>query len=236
MAPTSKTPLPAALAILCALTIPAPSQGQAQTSPDPLRQSVPSFELVHEDITNGIAKLNLMTTGVAFAIEFPLGRSISTPTLPLVTLVATVGPGTLADALDRLCNLDPTFSWQRIGNTIHVFPRVRENDSTYLFNRRIPDLEFRNVPDAQQAVFQTVAQLTGAKEQVAIMQTGISAGFPRPWTASFKDITVREAIDKIAQQLGRNYGWQFGGAADFRVITFHERISPKPPPNDHISH
>jgi hypothetical protein len=84
------------------------------------------------------------------------------------------------------------------------------------------------VPDAQTAVFDAVAQVTGAKQQIAVLQTGISVGFSHSWTASFKDIAVREAFDKIAQQLGPTYGWQFGGAADFRVITFHERLSVKP--------
>ena len=233
MAPTTKATLPIAVAVLCALTNTASSQSQPQTSPEPLRQSVPSFELVHEDITNGIAKLNQMTTSVAFAIEFPLGRTISASSPSLPTVVATVGPGTLGDALDRLCDLDRTFSWQRIGNTIHLLPRALENDPAYLLNRKIEDLEIKNAPDAQNALFQTIALLEGAKEQIAVMQTGMSLGFASPWTASLKDLTVREALDKIAQQLGRNYGWQFGGAADFRVVTFHERICPKPSLSEH---
>lgn len=112
---------------------------------------------------------------------------------------------------------------------MNVFPRDSEQDKSYLFNQILETVNYAGAPDAQKAVFQTVAQLTGPKQQIAILQSGISIAFPHPWTASFKNITVREAIDRIAQQLGPTYAWQFGGGNDFRVITFHRRLLAKPP-------
>jgi hypothetical protein len=191
---------------------------------DPFRQAVPALQLKDQSIVDGVAQLGQIGD-LAVAVEFPLGSTISAPAPPPTMVTGTVGPGTLASALDALCSLDQAFAWQRIGNTVHLFPRALEKDQSYLFNRKIETLTFQDVPGAQEAVFAAVAQLTGPKQQIAVLQTGISINFSHSWTASFKDVTVREAFDKIAQQLGPTYGWQFSGAADFRIITFHERLS-----------
>jgi hypothetical protein len=213
--------------VLAAVLLLRSSQLQENTATDPLKQETPPFQLAGQTIIDGAAELN-QTSDLAFAVELPLGKTISAPAPAVPKIVATVGPGTLGDALNRLCSLDTTFSWKRIGNTIHVFPRALINEPTYLLNRKIEVLNFKDATDAQGALFAAVKQLPGPREQIAIMQSGISLSFSRPWTASFKDITVREVLDKIAEQLGRNYGWQFGGATDFRIVTFHHRLLPKP--------
>lgn len=191
---------------------------------DALKQDVPSIELSNETIVDGLAKLNQATTDVAFSIEFPLGRTISDPAPSLSKVAATIQSGSLRDSLDRLCRMDPTFVWQRIGNTVHLLPRVRENDPTYFPNRNIEALELRGATGAQDAIFQSVERLSGPKEQIAVMQTGMSLSFVQPWYASFKNITIRELLDKIGQQLGTTYGWQLSGATDFRLLVFHQRL------------
>src|SRR6266404_2322478 len=203
----------------------------SQSPPNPLKQTAPSLELNNETILDGLGKLNRSTTGVGFAVELPLGQTISAKAPTLRKFQVVLASDTLANVLDQLCALDPTFSWHQIGTEINVFPRAVENDKTYLFNRRLDDLELKNVPDAQAAVFQAVAALPPPKEQIAIMQTDTAVNFAHPWTASFKEITVREAFDKIAEQIGRNYGWQFTGAADFRLVVFYARLGTMPTDN-----
>jgi hypothetical protein len=70
------------------------------------------------------------------AVEYPLNDKISDPAPSVKTVTATVGPDTLADVLNRLCALDPTFTWIRIGNTVNVLPSALAKDPTYFLNRR----------------------------------------------------------------------------------------------------
>jgi hypothetical protein len=156
-----------------------------------------------------------------------MAQTISASAPPLRTFDTWIAAGTLTGSLNSLCDLDPTFSWQGIGHTVNVFPRALAKDSSYLFNKEIDDLELKGVADAQEAVFAVVDQAPGQKQQIAVLQSGRSLRFAKPWTASFKNISVREAFDRIADQLGPTSGWQFEGATDFRVITFHDGISPK---------
>jgi hypothetical protein len=66
-------------------------------------------------------------------------------------------------------------------------------------------------------------------ERIAIHQTGMSLDFAKPWTVTLKDVIIREVLDQIAQQFGPSYGWQFYGAQNFRMITFHESLEVRSP-------
>jgi len=199
---------------------------QAQTKKpvtDVFDERVQTFRLDQQSISDGVAILT-QTTHAAYSIEFELASKISDPAPPLAKVSAEVGPGTVSQVLGELCRLDPTFAWKRVGNTANIFPKRLENDPEYLLNRVVPTLSFSNVTDAEKAVFETVSQLPGPREQIAVLQSGGSVSFSQPYSATFKNITVREAFDRIAMQLGIGYGWQFGGARNFRVITFHNRL------------
>jgi hypothetical protein len=212
--------------LIILLTTMASSQGD-RSSTDPFRQLVPGVELNDQDVIDGIAIVS-HNTNLAVSVEFPLGATISSSAPSVRTFTANVQPGTVSEVLDRLCAFDPTFMWLRDGSTINVMPRSVVNDPKYFLNRRIGQLTFHSLPGAQEAVFETAEQLPGPREQIAIRQVGMSLNFARPWSTTFKDVTVREVFDQIARQFGPTYGWQFSGAQDFRMITFHEGIGPRP--------
>ncbi len=201
-------------------------QSQPQASQDAFQRRVGGLTLDGQTIGDALASLS-QATGVAFSVEFPLGKTFTDASPPLKNIVAQVGPGTVPEILDQLCELDTTFTWRRIGNTANIFPSALANDPNYVLNRRVSLLTFKDVRDAQEAVFGAVDQLLGSKEQIAMLETGASVTFAKPWTATFREITIREAFDQIAQQFGSTYGWQFGGATDFRIITFHQRMAAK---------
>jgi hypothetical protein len=200
---------------------------QARAAQDAFQDRAGGLTLDGQTIIDALARLS-QTTRPAYSVEFPLGKTIAEAAPPVKRIMAGVDSGVIPEILDHLCELDRTFTWKRIGNTANIFPRILEGDPSYLLNRLVAVVTFSDVPDAEKAVFEAVAQLPGPKEQIAVLQTGTSLTFVKPWTATFRNITIREIFDQIAQQFGPTYGWQFGGAADFRVITFHERLSAKP--------
>ena len=60
-----------------------------------------------------------------------------------------------------------------------------------------------------------------------------SVSFAHAWSTTLHDLTIREVFDLIAQRLGPTYGWQFSGAQDFRIITFHQGLLPNPSRSEH---
>jgi hypothetical protein len=209
------------------------AQAQAQTQErssipaDPFEMRVPSIQLTDQSIVDGVASLS-RSTNIAYSVEFPLGPTISTAAPPLKLITAAIPQASVRQMLDELCNLDPTFTWMRRGNDANILPRDLANDPRYLLNRSLESVRLSEVQSAQQAVVSMVDQLSGPREQIAILQSGVALNFAQPWTERLHNITVREFLDEVARHLGPTYGWQFGGATDFRVITFHQRLAPKP--------
>jgi hypothetical protein len=209
---------------------------QTPTPPnDAFQRHVGVVELNDQSIVDGIAMLS-GEAGLAVSVEYPLGATIAGPAPPLRTLVANVGPGTVPEILDRLCAIDPTFAWTRNGKMANVLPRALASDPNYLPNRKIEELTFRGVRGADDAVMQIADWLPGPREQIAILGTGMPLSFAQPWSTTLRNVTVRDVLDRIAQQLGPSYGWQFSGAQDFRIVTFHQGLLPKPSRQTKQSH
>jgi hypothetical protein len=215
--------------LICALVlIPvAVAQEPASSVTDTFKQRVAAIQLTDQTIVDGVAILS-HSAALGVSVEYQLGSTISAPAPPLKRYTSTVGPGTVSELLDRLCELDQTFTWVRNRNMANILPRSLANDPSYFLNRRIAQLTLNNVRDAHEAVFKLAEQLPGPKEQIAIFQPGMSLNFAHPWTETVENVTVREMFDHIAEQFGPTYGWQFSGAQNFRTITFHEAILPKP--------
>jgi len=214
------------LSVLCPASGQVQGQEQSRTLVDPFEMRVAGVQLRDQSIVDGVASLS-QSTDIAFSIEFPLGTTIAAAAPAVKVVTATVPSGTVREVLDRLCGLDSSFTWVRFRNAANLLPRSVADDPTYVLNRKIDLLVLDGVPSAQAAVVEMVGQLPGPREQIAIMQSGAALNFARPWTVQFKNITVREFLDEIAREFGPTYGWQFGGAADFRVMTFHERLAAK---------
>jgi hypothetical protein len=194
---------------------------------DPFQQHIDGVELKDQNVVDGIAMLT-KTAALPVSVEFPLGAAISGAAPPLETFSARIEPGTVSEVLDRLCVLDPTFTWIRDGNRLNVLPRILANDPTYVLNKTIEHVKFEGERQASDAIMKMVEQLPGPREQLAVLQAGMSLSFPQPWSTTIRNTSIRQVINQIAQQLGSSYGWQFSGAQDFRVITFHEGLLPKP--------
>jgi len=169
-------------------------------------QGVPSVELSKQTVIDGVALLSQTTNHVAFAIEFPLGKTISVSAPALRKFDASIAGGTLTGSLNTLCNLDSTFSWQGISHTINMFPRALAKDPTYLLSKAIDVLELKGVADVQGAVFAVVDQAPGQKQQIAVLQSGRSLRFSKPWHASFKNISERRSIGLLSKLALRQDG------------------------------
>ena len=201
----------------------------AAATHDPFQQQAGGATLEDESVVAGIVTLT-RSVGLPLSIEYPLGTTASTPEPRLKTVTAAIGPGTVAQVLDRLCQLDPTFAWTRNGNMVNVVLRSLENDQQYVFNRKVEQVTFENLRHADEAVLKLVGELPGPREQIAVREVGLSLDFASPWTATFRNVTVREVLNAIAQQFGPSYGWEFSGTQDFRMIRFHESLSVRPDP------
>ncbi len=190
---------------------------------NPLRQPVQLLELHNEYFAAGVARLNTLTTGVGFSIEFPATPGTSPPP-PDPKFSAEIHQVNLGEALDWLCKLDPRFTWSLDGTTINIFPRETEKD--YLLNRKI-SIQFTSMVKADDVVSKVITPVSRSGE--SFISWSSAGSFSKPWTATFQDITVRAALNRIAQQLGPGYGWVVDGSRQVRFYSFHMGLKPSLP-------
>ncbi len=127
---------------------------------------------------------------------------------------------TVKEILDILCSMDVRYTWSQDGATINVYPRSKLGDTSYFLNRRLNRWQINDITDVQQGLLAIVEQLPGPREQVAITQFGGSLSYPNAWKETFQNITVRQAINRVAGHLGARTYWQLTGSGEFRGFSF----------------
>jgi hypothetical protein len=202
-------------------------RAQESTTPakkDPFNQVVELVELKDETIFDEIARLN-QAFDISISIE---GILPANGTLPNPKFTARIEKQTISDLLTWLCALDTRYTWARDGNMANLFPRAFLNDKNYFFNRVLREVHFQEIRESGVAAMEVVHQLGDPNENLYFMGIGGTQGFAKPWTETFHDITVRQALNRIAQQLGPTYGWQIGGITNQRMIMFHYKLGARP--------
>src|SRR6266436_6423660 len=201
-------------------------RAQESTTPakkDPFNQVVELVELKDETIFDEIARLN-QAFDISISIEgiLPAKGTVANP-----KFTARIEKQTITNVLSWLCALDTRYTWIRDGNMLNLFPRAFLNDKSYFFNRLLPEVRFQEIRASGDAAMEVVHQLGDPNENLYFMGIGGTQSFARPWTATFHDITVRQALNRIAQQLGPTYGWQIGGPTNQRMIMFHYKLGAR---------
>ena len=195
------------------LTQAATEHRQTKTS-DPFVQKVEELSLEDETVFEGIAKLS-QTTTISISLEAVFPEASDPATVQAPKFRTKVSDKTISEVLDWLCALDQRYVWERDRNTANFFPRNTLNKSSYIMNQEVALLSFEGVRDARIAYTEARRQFKLDDEGVGLLRLGGSLGFGKPWTARFSRITFRKALNRIAEQLGPTYGWQFGGGKEY---------------------
>ncbi|MFB3812466.1 MAG: hypothetical protein ACE14L_00010 [Terriglobales bacterium] len=199
------------------------SAGEAQVNPEDvlLSNRVPHFALVNETLLDGLKKLSSHDRPFHFGFESVLKAKFSDTSVPEVRFNIQLENKTVREILDALCSADHRYAWSVDDSFVNVYPRASTADPKYLLNRKLPKLEVRNITDIDQALLAIARQLPPPLEQIAHAQMGGDASYPaQPWTATFENITVREAINRLTAHMGPRACWIFYGSLDFRAFAF----------------
>ncbi len=200
---------------------------QEQRTEDSLDEKVDAFQLQDDTILDALGKFN-SKTHYSVSVELILKNKLSDQNIENPRSNSLIETGTAKHVLDEICALDDRYTWAHYRNTINVYPRASlAAGDAYLMNRHLSDVSLKDIPSPDEAIFQTVARLSGPLEQIGFMQTGGPPGFPKPETFVWTGVTVRQAFDEVADRMGKGYGWTLGGAQEFRVLRFHAKLLPE---------
>jgi hypothetical protein len=209
------------------LTMCAGYASSAESRPDERRNrrfldaKVADFQIKNQTLLDALWQLARGPVPFGFGFEKVLKQQLSDPEIVDPGLNLQLKEKSVREILDALCQADPRFTWSADGSTVNVFPRATIKDSSYLLNRRLPTFALTNATDAQNGLLAIARQLPPPAEQIAQAQVGGDDPYPpEPWTITLRDISVREAVNRIAAHGGPCAVWIFGGAKDFRSFGF----------------
>lgn len=195
---------------------------------DLLQQPIQELSLKNQYFMDGIVKLDTLASGLGFSLEYILPP----PQAPLPTdpkFTDKITGVTLAEALDWLCRLDPRYTWSRDGTTINIFPRASLEGENYYFTRKLSHLVFRDERNAYDAIEKVLTPISSPKEAV-IKYTGVR-DYQTPLSATFTNITVREALNRLIQHLSPTEGWMVTGNQEVMLFIIYDTITLRPPPS-----
>lgn len=196
------------------------------TTPDSvLNSEISAFNLNNETIEIGLKRLASRSAAFAMGFEHELKSKQIDPPIqdPLLTLHLT--PTTVREALDAMCHADGRYTWSTDDTFVNVYPIKTISDPSYLMNRKLTKLDLKELTDIQQGLLAIVSQLPPPREQVAIAYIGggDDTYLPEPWTTSYENLSVRQAINRLVHHMGDRSSWAFTGSADFRAFAFNKQ-------------
>ena len=196
-----------------------------ESTPDLLQQPIQELTLKDQYFMDGIVKLANLASGFGFSLEYILPP----PQAPLPTdpkFTDKISGVTLAEALDWLCRLDPRYTWSRDGTTINVFPRASLEKKNYYFTRKLSSLVFHEERNAYDALPKVLKPISSPKEAV-ITSHGVR-DYQTPLNATFTNITVREALNRLIQHLSPTEGWMVTGNEEVMLLFVYDTITLRP--------
>jgi hypothetical protein len=199
-----------------------------ESTPDLLQQPIQELTLKDQYFMDGIVKLANLASGFGFSLEYILPP----PQAPLPTdpkFTDRITGVSLAEALDWLCKLAPRYTWSRDGTTINIFPRASQEEKNYYFTRKLSHLVFRDERNAYDAIEKVLTPISSPKEAV-IKWTGVR-DYQTPLSATFTNITVREALSRLIQHLPPTEGWMVTGNQEVMLFIIYDTITLRPPPS-----
>lgn len=207
-------------------------QDHSASSAAILGAKIPDFDLTKRTLPEGLEELASGPAPFAFGFENILKKKYKDPPVLDVRFSLQLHDKTVREVLDALCRADPRYTWSINESTINVYPLATVDNPSYLLNRELRTLRIEGITQTDQGLFAIARQLPPPTEQVAEVQFGGGGGLylPEPWTAVSENLTVRQAVNRLAAHIGPHGSWIFYGSEEFREFAFLKGVVPHTTP------
>lgn len=186
----------------------------------PLDAKVQRFDITDAILRDGLSELSLKNVdGLHLGFEEVLRDKLQDdPQNEGGHFTSHLENATVRQVLEALCESDRRYIWSEDGASINVYPRAKIDDPEYLLNLQIDEITFTKIPDPDQALTPLSKQFP--RQQIGYIQMGGDNTYAEPWTVTFKHLTVRQFINRIAEHMGSRTSWIWQGGGNSRMFTF----------------
>jgi hypothetical protein len=186
-----------------------------------LNSRVAQFELTDATMIDGLSKLSgEPIAGLHLGIEEIIQDKVSEHTDRSVRFSISLRNVTVRDIVDTLCKSDRRYMWSIDGGTVNIYPRETVGNSSYLLNRELDLITLLNINAPSDALTSLMKLLPG--EQLGYAGVGIYNGYPKPWSTTFSNLTVRQLMNRLSEHDGPRGGWIWSGSTGQRFFFYFE--------------
>jgi hypothetical protein len=186
-----------------------------------LSYKVGHFDLADATLLDALSKLSFEPiTGLHLGIEEIIRGKGSEPTDRSVRFSLNLHDVTVRDILDALCKSDDRYTWSADGPSVNVYPRQIIGNSSDLLNRELGSIAFKNINGPSDALTTLMKLLPD--EQLGYAGIGVNNDYPRPWSAVFNRLTVRQLMNRLSEHSGPRGGWIWSGSIGQRFFAYFE--------------
>jgi hypothetical protein len=199
---------------------PTPSKDAPGTVISPLEARVAHFDVADAIVRDAISELSLKEVdGLHLGFEEVIRENIQDdPRALSVNFSLHLENSSVRQILDAICEADRRYTWSEDVNSVNIYPRTVKNDGSYLLDLRIDRIALTGAPDPDQAL--TPLSRLFPQQQVGYFGGGGEIAYAEPWSAALEHLTVRQFINRIAEQMGSRTSWIWQGGKKERMFTF----------------
>lgn len=198
-----------------------PNQEPQGGSKSPLEARLVSFDLTDAILRDGLSELSLKNIkGLHLGFEEIIRDKIQDDPRALSSHFSLhLRDKSVRQIIDSLCDSDMRYTWSEDGGSINVYPRATTDDPSYFLNLQIEHIAIDKIPDPDQGLSSLLRLFPG--QQIGYLGPGLGDNaYREPWTAAFEHLTVRQFINRIAEQMGSRTAWVWQGGKGERMFTF----------------
>jgi hypothetical protein len=194
-------------------------RNENELSTSPLNFTVAHFDLTDSTLIDVLSKLSLEPlAGLHLGVEEVLQEKFPEAPDRSVRFSLSLENATVRDIVGALCQFDSRYTWYTDGLSINVFPREIIGNSSYLLNRGLEEITLSKITDPYEALTPLAKLLPG--EQLGYAGIGGGSSYSEPWSRVFRQLTVRQLMDRISEHLGPRGSWIMSGSKDQRFFFF----------------
>jgi hypothetical protein len=184
-----------------------------------LKHEVAQFNLRDATLIEGLSQLSSEPiSDLHLGVEELLRQNFSEPPDRSIRFSLSLEHKTVRDIIEALCQRDSRYTWSCDGSSINVYPQQIDGNPRYLLNRDLQQIALTNISDPYEAL--TVLEHLVPGEQLGDAGIGGDCRYSTPWSAVFGPLTVRQLMNRLAENLGARGGWIWSGSKDQRFFFF----------------
>ena len=128
----------------------------------------------------------------------------------------------MREIIEKLRKSDRRYMWSVDGSTVSLYPSKTVGSSSYLLGRELDSIALKNMHQPSDVLTSLMTRLPDEQLGVSEIGTGMDTPYPQPWSVVFRNVTVRQLMNRVSEHSGPRAGWIWSGSKGQRFFAYFD--------------